>query len=149
MNKRTHSRREFLGKVAWGGVPSLKGPVPICPCQLPASLGGGKQKAPERYFDPTVFVLPERGTYGNAGRNIIIAPGLVNFDLALVKKTTITERAELQFRAEGYNVFNNVNWGPPNPRIFDNRGAIVGSDGAITTTLTAGRQLQFALKLLF
>ena len=129
--------------------PSLQGPVPICPCNVPASLGGGRQGAPERYFDPTVFVLPALGTYGNAGRNIITGPGLINFDFALVKNTAVTERLNLQFRAEGFNLFNNVNWAMPSARIFETNGAIASSAGAITRTTTTGRQFQLALKLLF
>ncbi|MBI3896031.1 MAG: TonB-dependent receptor, partial [Acidobacteria bacterium] len=129
--------------------PSLNGPIPICPCQLPASLGGGTQGQPERYFDPTVFVLPAVGTYGNAGRNIMIGPGLLTFDFALVKNTAITERVNLQFRAEGFNMFNNVNWSQPSTRIFETNGAISTSAGRITNISTTGRQFQFALKLVF
>lgn len=127
---------------------SVKPTVPICPCQLPARLGG-KQGRPERYFDPTVFVLPEAGTYGNAGRAIVIGPGLVNFDFALVKNTAITERLNLQFRAEGFNMFNNVNWDLPSTRIFETNGSFASSAGRITNTSTTGRQMQFALKFLF
>ena len=127
----------------------IKGPVPICPCTMPASLGGGTQASPVRYFDPTVFALPEAGTYGNAGRNIVTGPGLVNFDFALVKKTAITERMELQFRAEAFNMFNNVNWGAPSRAVMTTTGAIAPSAGAITNTSTDSRQMQFALKLVF
>lgn len=126
-------------------VPSIK----KCPCQLPASLGGGVQKAPQRYFDPTVFALPPQGTYGNAGRGIITGPRLVNFDMAVVKKFPLTERIGLQFRAEAFNIFNHVNWGLPGNRLFDPSGAFSGSAGRITSTSTTSRQLQFALKLLF
>lgn len=129
--------------------PSLRGEIPLCPCPMPSPLGGGTQKAPERYYDPTVFVLPEPGTYGNAGRNIIIGPGLANLDLALEKNTAMTERINLQFRAEGFNLFNRVNWLNPSPRLFETNGSISGSAGRIVGTNTTSRQLQFALKLLF
>lgn len=44
--------------------------------------------------------------FGNVGRNTVSAPGLVNFDLALMKKFAIREGHELQFRAELFNAFN-------------------------------------------
>ncbi|MBI4461110.1 MAG: hypothetical protein HY648_13775, partial [Acidobacteria bacterium] len=129
--------------------PTLNGPVPICPCTLPASLGGGAQDRPERYFDPTVFVLPVKGTYGNAGRNIITGPGLVTVDMSVIKDTHLSERTTLQFRAEGFNVFNNVSFAQPSRRIFESDGSITPTAGLITSTFTEGRQFQFALKLLF
>ena len=112
-------------------------------------MGGGTQDRPQRYFDPTVFVLPPTGTYGNAGRNIVTGPGLVNFDFSLTKETSISERMSLQFRAESYNLFNNVSFGMPSSIIFETSGAIASSAGLITSTFTEGRQFQFALKLLF
>ena len=127
----------------------FSGAVPICPCMTPASLGGGVRKAPQRYFDPTVMVLPTVGAYGNMGRNVIIGPGLINVDLALVKSTQISERFTLQFRAEAYNLFNNVNWIQPSTSSFQSNGAYSGNVGAITNTSTTGRQLQLALKLSF
>ncbi len=116
---------------------------------MPASLGGGIQKPPQRYFNPTVLVLPQAGTYGNLGRNTIIGPGLSNLDFALLKNTAITERLNLQFRAEAYNLLNNVNWFQPSASTFQTNGAYSGNVGVITDTSTTGRQLQFALKLEF
>ena len=129
--------------------PTLNGPVPICPCTLPASLGGGTQDRPQRYYDPTAFVLPAVGTYGNAGRNIITGPGLTTVDMSLTKNTSISERVNLQFRAEAYNLFNNVNFGQPSTIVFETSGAISSTAGLITSTNVEGRQFQFALKLTF
>jgi hypothetical protein len=123
--------------------------VPICPCPIPDSLGGGIQEAPQRYFDPTVMVLPAAGTYGNMGRNIIIGPGLANMDFGVVKNTLLTERINLQFRAEGFNILNGVNWAQPSVNMFQSNGAYSGNAGTITATSTTGRQFQFALKLVF
>jgi hypothetical protein len=129
--------------------PGFSGKVPLCPCTMPASLGGGVQRPPQRYFDPTVLVLPDAGTYGNMGRNVIIGPGLANLDLALTKKIELTEVVSLQFRGESFNVLNNVNWAQPSVSTFQSNGAYSGNVGAITGTSTPGRQLQFAFKLLF
>ena len=54
------------------------------------------------------------GTFGNTGKNILRGPGQFNTNMALVKDTNITERLRLQFRAEAFNVFNDVNFYAPN-----------------------------------
>jgi hypothetical protein len=129
--------------------PGFSGKVPLCPCTMPTSLGGGIQRRPQRYFDPTVMVLPEAGTYGNMGRNVIIGPGLANMDMALIKKIELSEGVSLQFRGESFNVLNKVNWAQPSVSTFQSNGAYAGNVGAITGTSTSGRQMQLALKLLF
>ena len=41
-------------------------------------------------------------------RRYFSGPGLDNYDMALLKSTTITETTKLQFRAEAFNVFNHT-----------------------------------------
>jgi Carboxypeptidase regulatory-like domain/TonB-dependent Receptor Plug Domain len=60
------------------------------------------------------FALPTLYTYGNAGRNLFYAPGLINFDTSLAKTFRFRERYAFQFRMDAYNTFNHVNWGAPN-----------------------------------
>lgn len=97
---------------------------------------------PERWFDTTAFVFPAPGTFGNAGRNILDGPGYQNFNASLVKRTAITERLNLQLRAEVFNLFNHPNFGFP-----DN---FLGSPsfGRITTARDP-RHIQFGAKLVF
>jgi hypothetical protein len=97
---------------------------------------------PERWFDTTAFVFPAPGTFGNAGRNILDGPGYQNFNASLVKRTAITERLNLQLRAEVFNLFNHPNLGFP-----DN---FLGSPsfGRITTARDP-RHIQFGAKLVF
>jgi len=59
-----------------------------------------------------------------------------------------TEQVSMQFRAEAFNVFNHPNFASPNPVVFTGNN-YSSSAGAITSTSTASRQIQFALKLLF
>ncbi len=106
-------------------------------------LGG-----PDRYFDPTAFELPPAGTYGNLGRNTIIGPGLVLVDLSLVKRFTVFGDRPLEFRAEGFNVLNRVNFARPSATVFDARGP-VGSAGRISSTSTPARQIQLGLRFTF
>jgi len=92
--------------------------------------------------------MPAPGTFGNVARGSLRGPGLVNVDMSLFKKFTISEKLNLQFRAEAFNLFNHANFSYPNEVVF-NASAISPSAGVITQTNGTSRQLQFALKLLF
>ena len=109
---------------------------------------------PNRYYDPSSFVVPFRdatgGFIGNAGRDILIGPGTAKFDFVLVKETSLSERLHLQFRSEFFNLFNRANFGLPEGRIFANAaGAFTGTVGRIRNTKTTSRQVQFGLRLVF
>jgi hypothetical protein len=104
---------------------------------------------PERWFDPTAFVLPEAGTYGNVGRNVLIGPGVATFDASLFKNTRIAERLNLQFRVEVFNLFNHTNFGLPATNVLNANGTIQNSAGVITSTATSSRQMQFGLKVIW
>jgi hypothetical protein len=96
----------------------------------------------DRYFNTSVFTVNAVGTFGNSGRNILRGPSFFNTDLGLIKNTAITENARVQFRAEFFNVFNNVN--------FNNPGATVGTPGfGRITSARDPRILQLTLKVLF
>jgi outer membrane receptor protein involved in Fe transport len=96
---------------------------------------------------------------GNAGRDIIPGPGLVNVDFSVFKNNPIrriSESFNVQFRAEVFNIFNRPNFLFPDPEgtgvgdsIFDSTGAATGTAGLITSTTTAARQIQFALKVIW
>jgi len=93
--------------------------------------------------------------YGNAGRNVIVGPGLADLDFSAYKNfplRKISENFNIQFRAEFFNVINRANFGPPADTnvIFD--GTLTrqdGSAGVIDTTSTDPRQIQFALKFVW
>jgi hypothetical protein len=90
---------------------------------------------------------------GNSGRNSTIGPGLINVDFSLFKNNYIghSERFNVQFRAEFFNILNHANFNSPidNQTLFDQTGAPVGGAGAIDSTSTTSRQIQFALKLIW
>jgi hypothetical protein len=111
----------------------------------PVILGG-----PNEYFNPNAFINPATGTYGNVGRDTLIGPGLHTFDFSATKRTAITERVTLQFRAEFFNLLNNVNFSTPNAVVFTSATTTPASTaGVITATSSTSRQIQFGLKLLF
>jgi hypothetical protein len=121
---------------------------PDRPSLSPSFTGPVVLGSPNQWFNPHAFVLPQAGTFGNLGRGVYSGPGLTEVDGSLFKTTAITERTNLQFRAEVFNVLNHANFGTPNATVFSS-GAISPSAGLITTTATTSRQIQFGLKLIF
>ncbi len=109
------------------------------------------------YIKTECFALPTPANLrGNAGRNILIGPGLAVFDFSVVKNTRlpkISESSSVQFRAEFFNLFNRANFSPPaaptNTDIFDASGARNGAAGLVTSTATTARDIQFALKVIW
>ena len=63
--------------------------------------------------NPAAFALPANGVYGNSGRNRFRGPGLWQADLGLSKKFRVTERFNLDFRTEVFNLFNRAQYGNP------------------------------------
>src|SRR5213593_4236543 len=113
------------------------------------TLNGIYLRKPEQWVDPTAFVLPPAGTYGNAGRNILIGPGLANVDVSVFKTTRLSEGRNLQLRAEIFNVLNHANFGIPSPIMLTNTGATAAAAGVITSTAGTSRQIQLGAKLNF
>ncbi len=116
-----------------------------------AKLDPGRPHAEliQEYFNPAAFTENAPGTFGDTGKNILIGPGLFNTDVALLKNTKIGERYTLQFRAEAFNAFNNVNFGQPDDFVTNGLPSAGGTFGTITNTSTNPRIMQLALKLLF
>ena len=107
-----------------------------------------------QYFNTSLFTVNAIGTYGNAPRNLLANPGLFNIDMAAIKYFPISERMKFQFRAEFFNLLNNVNFtvpglGSANPN-QSAAGNIVGTGSFGKLTCAADpRILQFALKFIF
>ncbi len=124
---------------------------PVRPSWNPAFTGSVIEGVPGQYFNPAAFIQPAAGTYGNVGRNILQGPGLAELDFSAAKKFFLSERFNLQFRAELFNLFNRANFNTPNPVIFAAAAPAAASPtaGVITATSTTSRQVQFGLKLLW
>jgi len=99
---------------------------------------------------------------GNAGRNILVGPGITNLDFSVFKNNhikRISENFNVQFRLEMFNIMNHPNFAPPGPGdgntdIFDATGASLapsngGTAGALLRTTIPERQIQFAIKIVF
>jgi len=107
-------------------------------------LGG-----PDRYWDVNAFTLQPVNERGNLGRNTVIGPGVVGFDVSLVKGWSLDEKRRLEFRAEAFNLPNRPNFAVPSGRIAftSAAGAVAPNWGRITSTVTTSRQVQLGLKL--
>jgi hypothetical protein len=100
--------------------------------------------------------LPCFNLRGNAGRNTITGPGVTELDFSLFKNNyipRISERFNVQFRAELFNILNHANFAPPstptNTDIFDGTGLLNSGAGQVTRTTTTAREIQLAVKVIF
>jgi hypothetical protein len=109
------------------------------------ALSGPVSKRLNGYLNAKDFSLPAAFTFGNTSRTLpnVRAPGLENIDFSLFKAFHIRERLTMQFRAEAFNLLNQVVFGTPNMTVS------AAAFGTITSQSNTARQLQFALKLLF
>lgn len=113
--------------------------------------------APKTQTGPpvTAFAIQPFGRPGNLGRNVFTGPLLFNTDIDLLKRFTFTERVNLEFRAEVYNVFNHLQFQNPGTSGSGNTLADPGTFGLSLSELTqpdgttAARQIQLALRLRF
>ena len=129
---------------------------PVRPFLNPAFTGSVVTGNPSQWFNPKAFIAPPStsGLEGNLGRDTYIGPGLATWDFSVLKDTKIRERLSLQFRAEIFNLLDRANFNTPNLIVFTpptaaNPSGLSGTAGAITSTSTTSRQVQFGLKLLW
>ena len=136
-------------------------------------------RTPDNFLNLTAFrvpctldaggaCIPNTYHFGSLGRNALIGPGYSNFDFSIFKTTKITERVNLQFRAEIFNFLNHPNFSSPLLPGFSADASFNGIDAngrgigflPITVTPDVGignpflggggsRNIQFALRLAF
>ena len=113
--------------------------------QLPIRVGSGQLSNPaiSDWFDKTAFALPANYTYGNSGSYILQADRFKNLDFSLFKSFQAGERLRINFRAETFNLTNSPTFNPPGTNIDTSSG------GVVTSTLSAPRNIQLALKFNF
>jgi hypothetical protein len=127
------------------GNPNRPGSVAANPgCSAPATVHNATN-----WFNPCAYVVPTNA-FGNAGRNSLVGPGFVNFNLSIFKNIPLAERYNVQFRSEFFNLFNHTNLGLPDPSI-DQAGAGLINSTVNQAQLAAqtSRLVQFALRFTF
>ncbi len=143
------------------GILTVQSGLPFTPT-LATSVSNAGGSRPDRLTsgetaDPTIthwfdtsfnragaaWATPRQFTYGNGGRNILRGPGRTNLDFSAFKVIPVTERFQLQFRGEFFNIFNHPQFDLPN--------ATIGSAaaGVISSTVGSPRDIQLSLRLTF
>jgi Carboxypeptidase regulatory-like domain/TonB dependent receptor len=112
------------------------------------TVSGSTQSRLNDWFNVACFSVPGAYTLGNESRTdpVLRGPGQANYNFSLIKKTAITERFNLEFRTEVFNLFNRVQFAQPNTTITT---AANPTTGIITTQLNQPRLIQLALRLVF
>jgi hypothetical protein len=97
------------------------------------------------YFNMALFSVQPLGEPGNAKRRFFYGPGIDNYDMALLKSLALTESKSLEFRFEGFNVFNHAQfYGPASVN-----GNIISSSFGQVVSAAAPRLMQAAVKFIF
>jgi hypothetical protein len=108
-------------------------------------------------LNPSAFSIPPTARQGTEPRNDIPGFGLTEVDLSLGRKFIITERLNLQFRADAFNVFNHPNFANPlgflefGPTYLSSTEMLNQALGGLNPLFQQGgpRSLQLSLKLGF
>jgi len=94
----------------------------------PRKLGGVGRGIP--FYDWTQWAPVREPRFGTAGYNVLLGPGIVNLDLGLFRQFRITERVNLQFRAEAFNATNTPHFSNPSGNISN---LVLNPDGSFRT----------------
>ena len=110
-----------------------------------ASLSGAVAQRLNAYFDTAAFSRNDPFTFGNAPRVMpnLRSPTIFNFDVSLFKNMQVTERMQVQFRAEFFNAINRAQFGRPNTNFNSN------TFGQINRQVNSPRDIQLGLKIIF
>jgi len=120
-------------------------PDRVCNGNLPPS-----KRTPQQWIDTSCFVSPPlfydaEGPYsipGNSGRDVLIGPGVKNFDFDIQKGFLFRETQRVDFRWEVFNISNHPNFFLP--------GRLTGTpDFGVVTAAKDPRLMQFSLRYSF
>ncbi len=111
----------------------------------PDLVGDPVLSSPTRaaWINTSAFAVPQTGTFGNAGRNILRADGINNIDFSLFKIIQVRESVRVEYRVEFFNSFNSPQYAAPSANIS------AGNFGRVLRTANRARQIQLGLKLYF
>ncbi len=98
-------------------------------------------RTPVHFFNTAAFATAPQFVIGNASRNPVRGPAYRDLDFALVKQTHLGEIADLEFRAEVFDITNTPAFAQPNGSFGS------AAFGSISATTTDPRVVQFAIRL--
>ena len=138
---------------AGGSITGYSRPSVLSGCQLiPANQTVGQWYNPACFVSPSSPAVGPGYGFGNAPVGGLRSMQFWNLDVALVKNIFVTEKKQLQFRAEGYNVLNHMVLDVPGTSIAPSySGGTVGygTAGVVSNIANTPRSLQLALKFMF
>ena len=102
----------------------------------------GDQQTLNQWFNTSAYVTQAAGTFGNAGRDTIIGPGVFRVDASIIRNFRFGAKYA-QFRFEAFNALNSPIWNDPNTVLSN------PLYGTINSTRTPMRELQLGLKFVF
>jgi len=103
----------------------------------------GSDQTIAHWFNTDAYALNTVGTWGNAGRNTVIGPGITNLDASIIRNFRLMGNKTLQFRLEAFNALNNPIWNDPNTTLTS------PLYGTINSTRKPMRELQLGFKFVF
>jgi hypothetical protein len=111
-----------------------------------------------QYLNPAAFSAPALGDFGTLGAGSVRLPSTYNVDFSINKNFRVRERYSLQFRAEMFNAFNNVQFNGLQSNSLNMNSSLVNGIpygkiqnpgfGQLNSDL-GPRNIQFGLKFLF
>jgi hypothetical protein len=107
---------------------------------------GSKVGSASCFFNTSAFAVPAKGTFGTSGRDAFRSAPYWDVDLSIFRQFPFGETRRFEFRAEAFNLFNNVVFGQPGNDISN-----ASTFGRVTSAATGSnaRQLQFGAKIIF
>jgi carboxypeptidase family protein len=151
----------FIGGWQIGGILTLESGLPTTPNagRDTTNIGTGAGNRPaltgvdpnlpsgertvDRFFRTEAFAQPPLYTFGEAGRNIVEGPGIINLDASLTKRFSMGGTRDVEFRAEVFNAANHPIFGFPDTNLLS------ATYGRLTSTRIDSRQIQLALRFRF
>ncbi len=117
-------------------------------------------KSIHHWLNPSAFSVPANGTWGNLAKNVATGPLLWQDDATLEKTFHVTERNNVVFRAEAFNLFNRAQYGNPGTALSVGSGgqlSVPASFGNVTSTVNSAglvgtgtpRELEFAVRFTY
>ncbi len=114
----------------------------------PLTPPGGS--TPQEWINPAAFSTPASGTFGNLGRNAFRARGISEVEVGLSKDFVLTERMNLRFRADVFNLLNRAQLGAPNADLSQSTfGVITSTISNYATGRGTPREFQLSMKVWF
>jgi hypothetical protein len=101
-------RPDVVGPIQYGSTPSQY--LNLANFAVPCTFGN-TTAAPGTTSEAACLAGSRH--FGDLGRNVLVGPSFKEFNFAVFKDTKLTERTNLQLRAEFFNIFNHPNFANP------------------------------------